>query len=389
MSDLSQHPQFLSIDEYNAVERASLAQCSNAEIAAFGPVVFNQQAFPHTVRDEQEIVRYVDTMHDRAADQFFSTDFRISEAELALYNRIRDSVRDLTTTSYGRSVVPILAPLWALKTFRAISEISRMQGNKRLKIVEFGPGSAYLSMLLVLSGHQYICTDITQALYLWQNRIYCQLFGDDFAEMARDGSSFDGLSKPITHIPWWRLRELYDSPVADTDLVIADCAVSEMSQHSLLFNAALSKKLFETGTSAADSFPKLFLFDSFGWKKLRPPETVLADFETIGFSIALHRRLWGLAPKNTPLGEVGLSSDTVLGTSLINKIKRWNWRKTQDKSFPVLALDREMPLYDPDQSGKSVLVRDHFMVEENSDPLDIEFLTAIGSPYPDTLRRMP
>lgn len=389
MSDLSQHPQFLSIEEYTAVERASMARCGNAEIAAFGPVVFNQQAFPHTVRDEQEIVRYVDTMHDKVADQFFTSDYKISETELALIKRIQGCVRDLTIEHFGRPVVPILAPLWALKTFRAVSEISRLHGDKPLKIVEFGPGSGYLSLLLGLSGHQYICADITQAMYLWQNRIYCRLFGDNFAELALDGSSFDGLTKQITHIPWWRLQELYDEPVADTDIVIADCAVSEMSQDSLLFNAALSKKLFDTSTSSTSSFPKLFLFDSFGWQKLRSPETVLADFETMGYSVALHRNLWGLAPKDSPLGEVGLSCGTVLGTSLINKVKRRSWRKTHAKAFPVLSLDLEIPLCDPDQSGKSVLVRDHILVEENSDPLDIKFLTAIGAPYPDTLRRTP
>ena len=106
MSDLNEHSQFLSIDEYAAVERASMARCGNAEIAAFGPVVFNQQAFPHTVRDEQEIVRYVDTMHDKVADQFFTSDYKISETELALIKRIQDCIRDLTTEHFGRPVVP-------------------------------------------------------------------------------------------------------------------------------------------------------------------------------------------------------------------------------------------------------------------------------------------
>lgn len=379
--------QYISVHEYAISERTHSARLANLEIAAFGPVVFNQLSFPHAVSDEQEIVRYVDSMHEDEAGNYYSSDFQVSEAELGLIEKIRENVRELTCQNFRRPIVPVIAPLGALKMFRVLSEISRLHGNKKLKIVEFGPGSGYLGAMLALCGHQYVSIDIAQAMYLWQNRLYCKLFGDNFTELARDENPISADDKLITHIPWWRLRELYDKPFANTEIIVADRVVSEMSKNAFLFNAALSQRLLGTRTASGGAVSSLIIFDSFGFKRNRPPEVVLSDFEVAGFSTIFHRRLWGVAPIDSALGQIGLPYKKVLGRSLINRISRLRWRNLQAGKFRELALDHHIPVYDPEETGKTVAVREHLAINENELPLDFDFLAAIGVPYPSAVKK--
>ena len=53
----------LSIQEYNILEIDGRVKLSNRFIRAFRPKLFENGGFPTTVKKEEELVRYIDSMH--------------------------------------------------------------------------------------------------------------------------------------------------------------------------------------------------------------------------------------------------------------------------------------------------------------------------------------
>lgn len=53
----------LSIEDYNSKEIDGRIKLSNRFIRAFRPKLFENSGFPTTVQKEEELVRYIDSMH--------------------------------------------------------------------------------------------------------------------------------------------------------------------------------------------------------------------------------------------------------------------------------------------------------------------------------------
>ena len=53
----------LSIEDYNSKEIDGRIKLSNRFIRAFRPKLFENGGFPTTVQKEEELVRYIDSMH--------------------------------------------------------------------------------------------------------------------------------------------------------------------------------------------------------------------------------------------------------------------------------------------------------------------------------------
>ena len=46
-----------------------------------------------------------------------------------------------------------------------------------IRILEIGPGSGYLGLLLANDGHQYFAMDAAQAFYLYQKKLWSDVYG--------------------------------------------------------------------------------------------------------------------------------------------------------------------------------------------------------------------
>ena len=96
-------------------------------------------------------------------------------------------------------------------------------------ILEIGPGSGYLSILLSLDKKNIFTTDIFQPHYIFQNFIYniCT----NLNELV-ENKNFDLNDGAINHIPWWKFRKLKGDEFK-IDLVVMNTMIVEMENNSL------------------------------------------------------------------------------------------------------------------------------------------------------------
>src|SRR5689334_17085012 len=186
----------LSIADYDALEARARIDASYPALRAFHPAAFSAVNFPIRVTEERELIRYADIMHELAPrDDLRRKAFSGSEGEAI--RKVAGQVRELTQRAFGRPVQALMCLFQPLLLVRAIEAIANARG-RRLTVFEIGPGSGYLGAYLMNLGHAYISVDITQSLYLWQNRF--------FASIAHDGKEWAldaRVEGDCIHIPWW------------------------------------------------------------------------------------------------------------------------------------------------------------------------------------------
>src|SRR5438105_741478 len=110
----------LNIDVYNSREREAYQYLSNDHIRAFSPVTFWAEAYPSVVENEQEILRYVDTMHEMNEPIRHHEMDLYSPDEAALITKICDRVSEMNRFWFHKPVRPWMGPLGQMKVFRAV-----------------------------------------------------------------------------------------------------------------------------------------------------------------------------------------------------------------------------------------------------------------------------
>ena len=145
------------VDRYNQAERAGRATVSNRAIEAFSLEVFNTLGYPCRIDDESELWRYHDVMQE---GRF--------KANLRMIESYSDHEFDLVTKtakqilSFSERHLPIRnsgkhALTRSLYQYQLLMKHRPHDGP--LRILEIGPGSGYLGMLLANDGHQYFAMD--------------------------------------------------------------------------------------------------------------------------------------------------------------------------------------------------------------------------------------
>lgn len=155
---------------------------------------------------------------------------------------------------------------------RAIEIIAKARG-RRLRIFEIGPGSGYLGAYLINAGHTYAAVDVTQALYLWQNRL--------FSEIAADGSEWildAGFDAKCIHVPWWQYARFYEKLPITADLVICDAALAEMEDFGFAYNVQIALKMVSGSDCGA------LLLQEVGEQRMRSLAAVEHHLDVTGFA---------------------------------------------------------------------------------------------------------
>jgi hypothetical protein len=241
----------LSIADYDAEEKRARISASYPAIRAFSAVAFAQVNFPVRVAEEQELIRYADIMQEMLSRREYLEARTFSEAEVAAILRVVAQVRALTGRLYGRTVQPLMCLFPPIAILRAVEAIAKKRG-RRLKIFEIGPGSGYLGAYLINAGHCYASMDITQALYLWQNRL--------FAGIAADGQEWvldAGTKGRCIHVPWWQFARYYEVLPIAADIVICDGAMGEMETLGLFYNLRIARAMVDGSDCAAFMFRRI------------------------------------------------------------------------------------------------------------------------------------
>ena len=264
------------VDEYNKAERAGRATVSNRAIESFSLELWNTLGYPFKVDSESELWRYHDSMQDGRFKENLRLIGSYSEHEFDLITRTAKQIlsfseRELTIRNSGKHALT-----------RSLYQYQLLMKNRphdgSLRILEIGPGSGYLGLLLANDGHQYFAMDAAQAFYLYQKKLWSDIYGSDYYDYSESSSRPD--TTKVTHIPWWQFANL-SIPIPDVDVVTINHALTEMHPQAV-------KTIFARLYSAwGDTDKKLVLAESWGYDYFKRKEPMLADIRSESF--AVHR----------------------------------------------------------------------------------------------------
>lgn len=274
----------LSVERYDAAEARAVAALSIPHLMAFRPAAFAQSGFPTRVTSEAELLRYADHNFEAEVPGLFKPKavfqpigyrnaFSLDEKNLIA--GIRDRVASLTETAFGRRVRPVTNLLVQVGPFRMVQQLAAAFRQPSLAMFEVGPGAGYLGAFLASTGHRYLSYDVTQSLYLWQNRLLEAIAGSKLVELAgNDDGPLDG---QVVHLPWWRYVSFLPGTAVRVDIVYSNSNLSEMT------NLALRHVLHISRHMLADSKLGLFCFFSKGAPSQTPHAAIDEELRTFGY----------------------------------------------------------------------------------------------------------
>lgn len=262
----------LSIEDYDNNEIDGKIKLSNRFIRAFRPKLFDAGGFPTTVQKEEELVRYIDSMHAYNFENHYNVLCSgITEKEFELLKKTTIDIYNMTTKKYFANFL-VKAPLIASICEKRIIEAA-LGSTDGKRIFEIGGGSGSLGCLLLEDNIKYSATDVTQAFYLIQNRLFDYITNGNVNELVTQNLNIN--SKCI-HIPYWKLWEMRENPIS-FDLVISNHALLEMSPNSLKFYLNFCK------IAMKNSKDGLFVFQGGGWRIDQTLIDLIELFDEYGF----------------------------------------------------------------------------------------------------------
>lgn len=262
----------LSIEDYNSKEIEGKIKLSNRFIRAFKPKLFEKGGFPTTVQKEEELVRYIDSMHAYSFESHYDDLCGgITEEEFSLLKKTTNDIYDMTTKKYGADFL-VKAPMISSICEKRIIEAA-LGNTDGKRIFEIGGGSGTLGCLLLENNVKYSATDVTQAFYLIQNRLFDYITNGDINELVNQSINVD--SKCI-HVPYWKLWEMRENPI-NIDLAISNHALLEMSPNSLRFYLNFCKMAMKNSKEG------LFVFQGGGWRIDQNLIDLIELFDEYGF----------------------------------------------------------------------------------------------------------
>ena len=201
----------LTIEEYDRAEREARRTACYPAIRAFSPTHFRLNGFPDRVEHEDEIARYADIMGETTLRKALLEDSRFSRVEAVHIKEIAERVEDLS------GILPLACLFGPITMLRAIDEFA---AGRVLTVMDVGAGSGYLCAYLLNMGYRVIAVEVSQALYLWQNRMF-------------EHHWF------VRQLPWWEYAQLYQRPKR-FDLMVCDAALGEMDAWAMRYTMQIA-----------------------------------------------------------------------------------------------------------------------------------------------------
>jgi hypothetical protein len=263
---------YVSVAEYDAREAAATARLSYPAVRAFRPAAFSAANFPTRVGAEGELVRYCDIMNElEDAERYYRT-ASYSKTEAGLMRRTCEVVENLTAELFDRPTQPFMCLFPPLEVLRTVAAIAPEDAS----ILEIGPGSGMLGSYLVQLGYSYRAVDNTQALYLWQSRLFSALAHNDFVDYATALKLPPNVTSRVAQIPWWHFAEAYKAPFK-ADVIICDGALGEMETFAVYY-------IIRMAAAIAVECPHVaFLYRSVGEPRITSQATIEQIFALAGF----------------------------------------------------------------------------------------------------------
>jgi hypothetical protein len=279
----------LSVNEYDRAEADAVERTPNIVIQQVGSVMFDRIGYPMRVKTDRAVSRYVDVMHETRFEHDIDVLLGgLTDGEVDLLLAVNKTVADMTKRLYGQRLFTTGSAVRALIMLR---NFQMLYGDRKLTVLEVGPGSGYLGAMLMLRGHKYVSTDVTQAMYVYQNHLWNYILPGRFHELVtEDGDIGELLSSdgPIgIHIPWWKYLSLFGLPqLFKVDVVTANHVLCEMPPGGRAYTIKLARRLLDEGVlGPAFVFEGWGAYEGWGTSATVTPYTVTSLFKEIGYAL--------------------------------------------------------------------------------------------------------
>ena len=226
-------------ESYNFIEKYDRSSEKNSEKISyfikqvFVPVTFLGGGVPHYAHSNEELCTFADMwIHDPEGitNNLLS---ELNDHEFTMLKNISTKVWELTK-DMNFQVAPKTGLLRQIYQKRLIN---RFFPNAET-VLEVGPGSGYLCLMLALDGKKVFSTDVTQCFYIWQNFLFKNF--NILNELVSDDIDLE--NKKITHIPWWKFIN-FQNICQKLDLITVNHALCEMSNHSVRHLLSIANKI--------------------------------------------------------------------------------------------------------------------------------------------------
>jgi SAM-dependent methyltransferase len=291
----------ISPADYDRAEVLGARDIGDYMYSKIVPRVFVEAGYPYHVKGYEELARIADSVNFLPADKMLAANLGLTPEEFEWFKTVNRCVCELGEKYYGGRVYTKRGFIAAIRMFRIIRALCPDPGAR---ILEVGCGNGYLGALLGLAGYKYVATDVTQALYIYQNHLWKSLFGDDFVDLCETPESAVNVwdSKRCVHLPWWTYYQMHEAvPSGGVDLVVSNRALLEMSDLARFYTMKLSKELLLNSPAG-----RHVAFEDWGGSRMTPKPYGAYQFEEAGFKLqhSEHNAFVFTVADRIPPGEV-------------------------------------------------------------------------------------
>ncbi len=312
---------FDSILTYDKLEREALKTLPNRALQAFGCFAFNQFGYPSRVGDASELWRFIDVMHEGNFEHHLKVLRWVSEEELELASWLAKGTFEYSTRNFGRPLTGrhcITAALIQLRGMRRIEALP-----KTTRVLELGPGSGFLSLLMAKVGYAVDTVEVSQAFALHQAHFFKHFLPESSASFADSQYEFDPSAAPelgcIRQIPWWSYGD--NGPITQNyDLLTANHALAEFHPDGLLY---MMKRFGAMHFARWGRSPIIFA-DTFGYA-VTPYQTIEARLNQYGWVFDRHAPFYFIQydPSRALQQAIDIEQKTRYEGTVRRKVKRW------------------------------------------------------------------
>jgi hypothetical protein len=261
-----------NVEKYNKAEIEGRATVPNRAIEAFGLEVFSTLGYPFKVNSESELWRYHDVMQEGRFNKNLRLISSYTDHEFELLTK---TAKQILSFSERHFLIRSSGKHALTRSLYQYQLIMKYRPHDRpLKVLEIGPGSGYLGMLLANDGHEYFAMDAAQAFYLYQKKLWLDVYGADYFDYS-DSSSGPANAK-LTHIPWWRFANL-SIPLPNIDIVTVNHALAEMHENAV---KTIFSRLYAMW---GDDDKKIVIAESLGYDYFRRKNLMYSNIRSLGF----------------------------------------------------------------------------------------------------------
>jgi len=151
----------------------------------------------------------------------------------------------------------------------------------KCNVLEIGPGTGYLGLLLKKNGFNYSCFEITQPHFIYQSFIFKKILGKNAPVPILKNHKKKNLEIKCFHLPWWQAPSLpkYLNLIKPKIIIMNHC-VNEMTREDLNYLCGAFKSL---------NYKFYIFIEGFGAQNLYSRESSINIFYLNNFKIFRHQ----------------------------------------------------------------------------------------------------